>query len=130
MRIRKGKLYLLYQYKLGKMQFLKFNCRIFCIKSCLLWPSFKSNLFWFWKGIEYPELILCAFFRFLQASDKLLYGEISMHGIFQALAAVWLRPLPYFCVTSSKTEGLPGGIIWRNTPTGFEVYLFCYVYWL
>ena len=49
-----------------------------------------------------------------------------MHGIFQALAAVWLRSLPYFCVTSSKTEGSPGGIILRNTPPGFEVYLFRY----
>jgi len=66
-------------------------------------------------------------FFFFQASDKLVHGEISMHGIFQALAAVWLRPLPYFCVTSSKIEGLPGGIILRNTPTGFEVYLFRYI---
>ena len=74
--------------------------------------------------IEYPALILCEYFRSFQASDKVLHGEISMHGIFQALAAVWLRPLPCFCVTSSKTEGSPGGIILRNAPTGIEVYLF------
>jgi hypothetical protein len=71
---------------------------------------------------------LAHFFHSFQASDKLLHGEMSMYGILQALAAVWLRPLPFCCITSSKTEGLPGDIILRNTPTDFEVNLFRYVY--
>jgi hypothetical protein len=67
-------------------------------------------------------------YRSFQASNKVLHGEISMHRIFQALAAMWLWLLPFSCVTSSKTEDLPGGIILRNTSTGFEVNLFRYVY--
>jgi hypothetical protein len=54
--------------------------------------------------------------------------QLSMHGIFQAFAAVWLGPLPFPCATSSKTEGLPDGIILRNLPAGFKVNLFRYVY--
>jgi hypothetical protein len=54
--------------------------------------------------------------------------ELSMHEIFQSVAAVWLRLLPFSSVAFSKTEGLPDGIILRNTPTGFEVNLFRYVY--
>jgi len=51
-----------------------------------------------------------------------------MHEIIQALAAILLWPLPFCCVTLFKTEGPPDGIILRNTPTGFEVNSFRYVY--
>jgi hypothetical protein len=35
-----------------------------------------------------------------------------------------LSPVPFCSVSPSKNEGLPGGIILRNTPIGFEVIYF------
>jgi hypothetical protein len=71
---------------------------------------------------------LVNFFVSFMRVSKHCMEHLSMHGIFQAFAAVRLRPLPFPCATSSKNEGLPDGIILRNTPAALGVNLFRYVY--